>query len=320
MKHAITIAVVSLLTVGSYAQAQEPIFTTGPADVTHPGLLDCTPSGGRAPRISAVGKIASDDGQTWTVPAKTQFQTAPKASDLYNECNGVKPGGMADVDLSAIPVLDAGGSEEFTAYLFADNYFELYVNGRLLAVDPVPFVPFNSNIVRFKADRPVTLAIKMVDWEENLGLGSESSGGSPFHAGDGGLVAHIKDAAGKTVLLTDNDWRAQTFYVAPLKDRSCLKVEGPVRDSSACDTSDAADGLNFSAVHWPIPAEWMTVDFDDSTWPHAATFTNETVGVSNKPAYTNFADIFDAQGADAEFIWSSNLILDNVVLLRRTID
>lgn len=312
--------VVASLTIGSYAHARGPSFSTGPADVTHPGLLECIPSGGRAPRISAVGTIDSDNGETWTVPAKTQFQTAPKASDLYNECNDVKPDSIADIDWSAIPLLDAGGSEEFTAYLFADNYFELYVNGRLLAVDPVPFVPFNSNVVRFKAERPVTLAIKMVDWEENLGLGSEASGGSPFHAGDGGLVAHIQDDAGKTALLTDSDWRAQTFYVAPLKDVNCLKVDGPVRDSSACDTSDAADGINFSAAHWPIPAEWMTVDFDDSKWPQATTFTNETVGVANKLAYTNFADVFDTEGADAEFIWSANLILDNVVLLRRTID
>ena len=84
--------------------------------------------------------------------------------------------------------------------------------------------------------------------------------------------------------------------------------------------SDAVNGANFSAAHWSIPADWMTIDFDDSKWPQAATFTNETVGVANKPAYTNFSDIFDTQGADAEFIWSSNLILDNVVLLRRTFE
>ncbi|MDP2495303.1 hypothetical protein Q8W25_14835 [Shimia thalassica] len=320
MKHTAAIAIISLSTFGSLAQAQEPSMTTGPADVIHPGLLDCAPLGGRPSRISAVGTIASDDGQVWTVPADTQFQTAPKATDLYNECTGVTPEGMADIDLSVVPIIDAGGHEEFTAYIFADNYFELYVNGRLLAVDPVPFVPFNSNVIRFKADRPVTLAVKMVDWEENLGLGSEANARSPFHAGDGGFVAHIQDAAGKTVLLSNDDWRAQTFYTAPLKDMSCLKVEGALRDSTACDTSDVADGSGFSAAHWPIPPAWMTAEFDDGAWPRATTFTNETVGVANKPAYTNFAEVFDTPGADAEFIWSSNLILDNVVLLRRTID
>ena len=46
----------------------------------------------------------------------------------------------------------------------------------------------------------------------------------------------------------------------------------------------------------------MMSDFDDSAWPSAVTFSNETVGVNNKPGYTNFTDIFDADDADASFI------------------
>jgi len=64
----------------------------------------------------------------------------------------------------------------------------------------------------------------------------------------------------------------------------------------------------------------MQPDFDDSAWPAAVTYTNDTVGVNNKPAYTNFTDVFDTPDADASFIWSSNLVLDNLVLLRTTIE
>jgi len=109
-----------------------------------------------------VGEITSDDGKTWTMPAETAFLTAAKATDLYNACNDVTPDSVSAVDISSVPLIDAGGSEEITTYLFADNYFELHVNGQLLDVDPVPFTPLNSSIVRFKAKRPVTLAIKMV--------------------------------------------------------------------------------------------------------------------------------------------------------------
>lgn len=284
--------------------------------MTNTGLFDCGP---RA-RTSAVGEIMSDDGKTWIMPAETAFLTAVKAADLYNACNDVTPDSLSAIDMSSIPLIDAGGREEFTAYLFADNYFELYVNGQLLAVDPVPFTPFNSSIVRFKADRPLTLAIKMVDWEENLGLGSEKGRGSGFHPGDGGLVAHVMDEAGDTVLLTDETWRAQTYYISPLKDRSCLNIDGLLRDSSACDMSAANDGTSFSAAHWELPLGWTSSTFDDAAWPMASTFSNETVGVDNKSAYTNFTEIFDSPNADAAFIWSSNLILDNVVLLRKTID
>lgn len=40
----------------------------------------------------------------------------------------------------------------------------------------------------------------------------------------------------------------------------------------------------------------------------------------NKPAYTNFTDIFDEPINDAQFIWSSNLILDNQVIVRHTVN
>ncbi|MCA9421789.1 MAG: hypothetical protein KC592_12275, partial [Nitrospira sp.] len=216
--------------------------------------------------------------------------------------------------------IDAGGSDIFTAYIFADNYFELYVNGRLLAVDAVPFTPFNSSVIRFKATRPFSLAVMGVDWEENLGLGSEQNRGYAYHPGDAGLVAVIKDESGQTVAVTDKTWRAQTFYTAPLNDRSCLKVRGPVRDSSACSMESVRDGSSFSAAHWQVPASWFAPGFDDSDWPHATVFTNDTVGVNNKPAYMNFRNVFDAPIADADFIWSSNLILDNLVLMRKVVE
>ena len=35
--------------------------------------------------------------------------------------------------------------------------------------------------------------------------------------------------------------------------------------------------------------------------------------------YTNFTDIFDNSANDASFIWSTNLLLDNTVLLRKQV-
>lgn len=305
-----------LCTAVTALAAQEASFTTGLATEINPGLFDC----GSKARVSAVGEITSDDGIVWTVPAATNFETATKAADLYNECGGTQLDSLSQLDLYSVPLMDAGGSEEFTAYIFADNYFELYVNGALVGVDPVPFTQFNSNVVRFSATRPITIAVMMVDWEENLGLGSEDNRGKAFHPGDGGFVAQIQDAIGETVAITDENWRAQTFYTAPLKDRACLVVNGQSRDSSACDENGVDDATGYSAAHWALPDAWMMPSFDDSIWPNAVSYTNDTVGVNNKPAFTNFIDVFDASGADAEFIWSSNLVLDNQVLLRTTIE
>ena len=139
----------------------QPSFTQGEAKTDVVTLFDWK---GANARTSKTGTIMSPDGQQWTTPAKTHFQSGPKAADLYNEANGVTPAGLAEVDLNKVPVIDAGGDEIFTAYVFGDNYFEFYVNGKLLAVDPVPMTPFNSNVIRFKAQRPFTIGVMGVDW------------------------------------------------------------------------------------------------------------------------------------------------------------
>jgi len=313
----IVVALVAFIFAQNVMAEEMPSFTKGLAQTVNPGLYTCI---GTNARVSAVGKIKAKDGTAWIVPANTHFESATKATDLYNQCNKVRLRRSADLDLKSVPVIDAGGSDIFTAYIFADNYFELYVNGKLIAVDAVPFTPFNSSVIRFKIDRPFSVAVLAVDWEEHLGLGSEKNRGRTYHPGDAGFVAVIKDESGKTVALTDVGWKAQTFYIAPLQDRSCLKVEGQRRDSSSCSTESVQDGSSFSAAHWTLPNNWFATDYDDRAWPSASVFTNDTVGVDHKPAFMNFTDIFDDPKADAEFIWSSNLVLDNLVLLRKTIE
>jgi hypothetical protein len=185
-------------------------------------------------RVSAVGTITATDSTVWTVPSATQFTTATKAPDLYND-SASPPVTPANISAAAAAianaptvVVDADG-EVITGYVFADNYFELYVNGVLVGVDPVPFTPFNSCFVKFKARRPVTYAVKLVDWEEKLGIGAELNGADPYHPGDGGFCASFSDGT-----VTNSQWKAQSFYIAPLNDPS-LVVEQPngTHDSSA---------------------------------------------------------------------------------------
>ncbi len=310
------IALIVLCASVSDLYAQEAAFTTGLAREVNPGLIDCGPKS----QPSAVGEIRSNENAIRTVPAATNFDSAPKASDLFNECGGTQLSSISQLDLQSVALLDAGGREEFVMYLFADNYFELYVNGELLAVDPVPYTPLNSSVVRFKADRPLTIAVLAVDWEQNLGLGSENSGGMTFNPGHGGFVAHLQDSSKNTVAITDRKWRAQTFYTSPLKNRNCLVSSRQIRRSTPCDTRGANYAASFSGAHWDLPGDWMMPSFDDSIWPSASTYSNKKVGVSNKRAFTNFKAVFDTEGADADFIWSSNLVLDNMVVLRTTVE
>jgi hypothetical protein len=254
-----------------------------------------------------VGNILSTDAKSWVLPAENSFGTAIKLPDLFNECNSKSPTSMAQVDTAKIPttLIDSDG-EIITGFIYGDNYFELYVNGKLVGVDAVPFTPFNSAFVKFKAKRPIKYAIKLVDWEENLGLGTELNGGDANHSGDGGFIAKFSDGT-----VTNSSWKAQTFYIAPLASVDCVTETGTSRNSSGCPTSSSA-GLKSYALHWVTPTNWFATDFDFATWPAANLFTESAVGPKN--AFTNFSPQFSG----ASFIWSSNLILDNLVLLRFT--
>ena len=297
----------------------------GTASITQ-GLATTTvsnlyPSG---QRIAGIGTITATDNSVWTVPADVNYTDSsfPFAPDLYNP-DGTQytsaSQALSAFDDNDIIEIDANG-EVITGYIFADNYFELYVNGVPVGKDAIPFTQFNSHIVKFKVSPPYTIAMLLVDWEENLGLGSEASGGSNYHPGDGGLVAVFKDASGNTVATTGSEWKAQTFYTSPIQDLTCPTENGTLRITADCSTADASDGSNFYALHWGMPANWMDEDLDDADWPAATTYTNATIGVNNKPSYTNFTDVFDDSADDAEFIWSTNVILDNEVIVRYTVE
>ena len=197
------------------------MVTQGLAKTVNENLFKCAVAL-RNYRISAVGTITADDGTVLTVPAQTAYQTGPKLPDLFNECNKTTPAKLTDLKADTVPIVEIDrDGEVITGYIVADNYFELYVNGRLIGVDPVPFTPFNSVIVRFKAKRPYTYALKAVDWEERLGLGMETNRGT------GGLIARFSDGT-----VTDSTWKAQSFYIAPLAQPDDVVENGNIHDTS----------------------------------------------------------------------------------------
>ena len=181
-------------------------------------------------RPGAVALATATDGTQFRVPADTAFEKGlgPKSIDLYNECTQVLPADSSEVSTDNVPIIevDAGG-EVITGYIVADNYYELYVNGTLVSVDNTPYTPFNSSIVKFRVNRPYTLAFLLVDWDEHMGLGMElfpqgprsdrMDSGNPWFLGDAGLIARFSDGT-----VTGDHWKAQSFamsrpltYIAP---------------------------------------------------------------------------------------------------------
>lgn len=274
-------------------------------------------------RVAAVGEITATDGTVITVPAQTSLQKGlgPLSHDLYNECERKTPKNSAEVSTANVPVVEIDpDGEVITGFIVGDNYFEMWVNGKLVSVDNTPYTPFNSAIVRFRVNRPYTIAILGVDWDERLGLGMElfpSSGPkqNPWHPGDGGTILKLSDGT-----VTDSSWKAQSFYIAPLNDPKEVVERGQLHDTTplgrvhpVAKKPDCRDKCY--AVHYPIPANWQSPRFNDTHWPRAYEYTDTDIGVRNLPAYTRYPELFEG----ARWIWSLNLVFDNVVIMRKTV-
>ena len=307
------ILLIVIFNAGCVANAQTGTYT-GTGSVTQG--LGTTTTANLMPSCASnhttpLGTITASDASIWTVPAATNFVIGPYASDLYNTCNNVTPTSLATANLSGVPttIIDAGG-DVITAYIFSDNFFEMYINGVLVGVDPIPFTPFNSSVIKFKVLRPYTVAVKLVDWEERLGLGSEiQSPTSLYHPGDGGFIAQFSDGT-----VTDATWKVQTYYIAPIENlSSVVELANGTRSTTTSNTAPTCNG-NCYGIHYAMPSNWNVASYSDSAWPTATIYT--PTAVTNDISYTRFAT---TAWPSASFIWSSNLILDNLVLARKTV-
>ncbi len=160
--------------------------------------------------------------------------------------------------------------------VYADNWFMLYVNGRLVAVDSIQFTPHNVVSVDFLPEYPMTIAVLAKDnADPKTGMEYGTS------IGDGGFCLKFADGT-----VTNATWKAKNFFHGPVK----------------------GDTANPKVIQEPLPANWWAIDFDDSTWKQAKEYTVEEVD-PKQPYFEN-----DFEGA--KFIWTDDIALDNTVIFR----
>ena len=166
------------------------------------------------------------------------------------------------------------------ANVYADNSFRLYINGELVAVDSIAFVPHNVVSVDILPAYPMTIAVMGID-NADPKTGMEYAN---TNIGDGGFILKLGDGT-----VTNAKWKAKKFSWGP--------VDG--------------DTKNPRVESMPIPKDWHAVDFDDSKWPNAKEFTEEEIGPKSP--------FFEHDFEGAKFIWSDDVKLDNVVLFRTVV-
>ena len=84
-----------------------------------------------------------------------------------------------------------------------------------------------------------------MDWDENLGLGTELSGKDPWHSGDGGVIAKFSDGT-----VTDSSWKAQSFYIAPLNSPDEVVERGHLHDTTRLDRVHPVDSARLVAIYF----------------------------------------------------------------------
>ena len=172
-----------------------------------------------------------------------------------------------------------------TGLVFGDNTFELYVNGRKVASDPIAFKPFNAVKVSFRASYPMTFAFKAADYADPAtGLEYDNT-----RVGDGGLIGRFSNG-----LVTGSGWKAKTISHGPTDLPACL-----------------ADPTTCRVVNTPEPSRWTTSSAA-AKWPAAKLYTVAQV----QPHLDGFAAM---NWGKASFIWGDNLVTDNTVLLRTSV-
>lgn len=195
------------------------------------------------------------------------------------------------------PVNAAGKSIAFTAEVWADNWFALYINGKLVGQDSVPITTersFNSERITFKATYPLTIGLIGKDFKEN-DSGLEYIGSNRQQIGDGGVVLQIKEStSGKVIASTSKKWRVLAIQQAPLNSE-CVTSNDPLRD---CKSSQKS-----------VPSNWSKSSFSDSKWTFAREYSESDVGVKD-----GYGEI--QWNPKAKLIWGEDLKVDNTLLFR----
>lgn len=171
-------------------------------------------------------------------------------------------------------------ADTIRAHVYADNSFQLYINGELVAVDSISFIPHNVIAVDLLPAYPMTIAVMAID-NADPKTGMEYAN---TNIGDGGFILKLSDGT-----VTNAKWKAKKIAWGP--------VDGDTR--------------NPRVERIPVPENWFSVDFDDSRWSQAREYTLAEVGPKES--------FFDYDFEGAQFIWSDDVKLDNVVLFRTVI-
>lgn len=160
--------------------------------------------------------------------------------------------------------------------MYADNWFALYLNGKLIAVDSIDFLPHNVVAIDLLPEYPMTIAVIAKD-------NADPATGCEYgrSIGDGGFVLKFADGT-----VTDATWKAKCIF------------HGPVGGDTANPTEWSEERIQPKQPFFEHDfkgAKWIwTADLDlDNT----VLFRKKAEGPGGKPRWTTRSDLAPAEPA-----------------------
>lgn len=256
---------------------REELITAMKGKVLANSSLRVVHSSGGSPDSAGKRLVVKNGGQDSSFTRNFLPATSPPNPPATEQPKG-RDGGKGKGDSPGLVKPSIADTMKLNVY--ADNWFMLYVNGRLVAVDPIQFTPHNVVSVDFLPEYPMAIAVLAKDnADPKTGMEYGTS------IGDGGFCLKFADGT-----VTNATWKAKNFF------------HGPVNGDTA----------NPQVRQEPLPENWWAVDFDDSAWKNAKEYTIEEVD-PKQPYFEN-----DFEGA--KFIWTDDIALDNTVIFRTKVE
>ncbi len=225
------------------------------------------------------------------------------------------------------------GVETVSGTVYCNNEFKLWINGELVAEDPIPLGPHNAYNVTFQVAQgeDITFGIDGIDWSGDVD-GLEFDGRC---VGAGGLRAMFDNG-----VVTNSEWKCWTYHYGPVNWQECYATDPrdpALKTIPGCIQSDPLEGC-WSRLR-DVPEGWSSPDFDDSNWEFAVEWNESYVGWGQRPpgcedpsntvsTQTDPDGVnltcpenldWGAFGPEAQFIWRDDLQLDNRILCRYTL-
>ena len=222
--------------------------------------------------------------------------------------------------------------ETVTGTFYVNNNFTFYINGELIAQDPVVTLPHNAYNVSFTIprNRDVTYGITGIDWADvNTGL----------EFNDQCLGSGVLRAVFSNGVVTNSSWKCWTSLYGPVNWQTCYAAadrNNSLKIPPGCIQDGVPPLTGCVTFSREVPQDWNLPTFDDSNWensieyddsltflyglrPTGCEVPNTLVSSQLDPNGDNMTCPEWVDWGTSRFIWREDLALDNTIHCRYTV-